>query len=210
MAHAVELLAPVDPQRRVIGDHLVRADINGRVADAIVIIAGAALLAAAAQVRVPLPFTPVPLSGQTFAVLLVGAGLGLRRGALATALYLLIGLLGAPVFVGGGSGMGHLLGATGGYLVGFVVAAALLGWLAERRAERHFLPAAGAMAIATLAIYVFGVAGLMLVTGASVSQAIALGVLPFVFGDALKALLAAVLLPSTWAMIGRLDSSADR
>ena len=206
MAHAVGLAPRVDRRRTVIGDHLLGSGLHPRVADVVAIGAGVALLGAAAQVRLPLPFTPVPLTGQTFAVLLVGAGLGLRRGTAATALYLLLGLLGAPIFVAGGSGMGHLLGATGGYLVGFVAAAAVLGWLAERRAERRFLSATGAMAIATAVIYVFGVAGLMIATRASVSQAIAVGVLPFVAVDALKGLLAAVLLPATWAVIGRLDS----
>ena len=158
------------------------------------IVAGSLLVAALAQVRLPLPFTPVPITGQTFGVLLVGAVLGSRRGGLSLLLYLLVGGLGAPVFAGGVSGWP--VGPTGGYLLGFVLAAVVTGWLAERGWDRRLSRALLAMLAGHVAIYAVGVAWLALYVGAD--RAIPLGLLPFLPGDAIKLLLAALALPAAW------------
>jgi biotin transport system substrate-specific component len=159
---------------------------------------GAIFVGLTAQVSIPLPFTPVPLTLQTFSVLLVGAALGSVRGVASMALYLLAGVAGLPWFAN------HQHGWTFpsfGYIVGFVVAAWLVGRLAERGADRRVLPTIGMMALGNVVIYVFGVAGLMLIAGMSFGKALTLGVLPFLIGDAIKVLLAAVLLPGTWKLI---------
>lgn len=162
---------------------------------------GAALLALLAQVRIALPFTPVPITGQTFGVLLIGAALGMRKGTASVTLYLALGLAGLPVFTGGGAGMSHLVGATGGYLLGFILAAALVGWLAERHGyERHFRTALLPFLAGTLIIYLCGALWLAAFVG-SLSKAVALGVTPFLVGDALKLLLAGGLLPTAWRLV---------
>ena len=147
---------------------------------------------------IPLPFTPVPLSLQTFAVLLVGAALGSWRGLASMALYLLVGIAGVPWFAEGNSGWQL---ASIGYIVGFVPAAWLVGRLAERRADRKPLSAAGAMVLGNLVIYVFGVAGLLIMTPFDLPTAIAKGVVPFLIGDAIKIVAAAALLPATWKAV---------
>lgn len=171
--------------------------------DAVVVLGGALLVALAAQIQIPLPFTPVPLSGQTFAVSLVGASLGSRRGALSLVVYLLIGALGAPFYAGGTGGLGTLLGPTVGYLLGFVGAAAAIGALAERRADRAPLTAFFSFLASSLIIFTCGVAGLMITLDLSLSDAFVLGVLPFIPGDLIKSGLAAGLLPAAWRMVER-------
>lgn len=156
----------------------------------------AALTGLAAQVRVPLPFTPVPITLQTFAVLLAGIALGGRAGGLSQALYVAIGLGGVPWFTGGGAGVGHLLGPTGGYLVGFVAAAAAVGYLTDRFAGARELPALlGILAVANfVVIYGFGLpwlyVWLSVVGGQPVSlgQLLTMGLLPFIPGDVVKLL----------------------
>jgi biotin transport system substrate-specific component len=167
------------------------------------IVGGAALTALAAQVSFRLPWTDVPYTLQTGAVLLVGTALGLRRGAMSMALYVLAGAIGLPVYAGAAHGIDRLLGFTGGYLVGFVVAGALVGWLAERRWDRSPLSAIGLMAAGTLVIYTFGVPVLAAVTGLPLATAIEKGALVFIPWDALKALVAAGLLPLAWRVSGR-------
>ncbi|MDW8054662.1 MAG: biotin transporter BioY [Anaerolineae bacterium] len=157
------------------------------------------LVALLAQISIPLQ--PVPITGQTFGVLLAGAALGARRGALALLAYLAQGLIGLPFFAGGTSGMARLLGPTGGYLVGFVAAAALVGWLSERGWDRRFISTFAAMALGNLVIYALGVPWLAQFVGWE--RALSAGVLPFLPGDAIKALLAALALPSAWALINR-------
>lgn len=169
---------------------------NTLVRDLCLVTAGSLLMALLAQVRIPLGFTPVPLTGQTLGVLLVGALLGARRGAAALALYIAEGLLGLPFFAGGGSGWTYLLGPTGGYLLGFVAAASVVGWLAERGLERKLRTALLPFAAGTMVIYLCGAGWLALLMG--MQKAFALGVLPFLFGDVLKALFAALLLPGLW------------
>ena len=166
---------------------------------AVLILIGSLLLVASAKLRVPM--WPVPATMQTFAVLAIGAAYGWRLGSATVAVYLGYGLVGLPVFaIGAGAGPAYFLGPTGGYLVGFVAAAALVGWLAERGWDRRWLSTAAAMAIGTLVIYVFGVAWLSRVIG-GVAPAIAAGVTPFLVGDAVKAALAALLLPLAWRRV---------
>jgi len=163
-----------------------------------------ALWVALFQVRIPLPFTPVPITGQTFAVLLVGAALGAGRGAGALMLYLLMGMTGLPVFAGGAAGLFHLTGPTGGYLLGFVIAAAAVGRMAEHGWERSFRTSLIPFSLGTLLIYLVGVPWLALYVGPQ--AAIQKGLLPFLPGDLIKLLLAALALPSAW----RLAQGKDR
>ncbi|MCC6299997.1 MAG: biotin transporter BioY [Anaerolineales bacterium] len=174
-------------------------NISSRVRDIFLIIAGSLLVAALAQIEIPLPFTPVPITGQTFGVLLIGAALGSKRGAAALILYLIEGGLGLPFFAGGGRGLGILTGATAGYLAGFVVAAYVVGWLAERGLERSVRTSIIPFIIGTVIIYLFGVAWLGHVLQ-SYSKAIELGVLPFLIGDAIKLILASLALPAAWKL----------
>lgn len=162
------------------------------------ILSGALFTALLAQVRIPLPFTPVPLTGQTFAVLLVAAALGARRGAASLGLYAALGLAGLPVFAGGASGLAYVLGPTGGYLLGFVLAAWLTGRLAERGLDRRIRTAWLPFLAGTMVIYACGAGWLALSLG--VTKALALGVLPFLVGDAVKIMLAALALPAAWKL----------
>ena len=111
---------------------------NRLVRDALLVLGGSLLVAAFAQIRIVLPFTPVPLTGQTLAVLLVGAALGKNHASISMLLYLGMGIVGMPVFAGGAQGLAYLSGATGGYLIGFVAAAYIIGWLAEQGLDRDF------------------------------------------------------------------------
>ena len=177
---------------------------GGLVRSIALVVGGAVFVGLTAQVAIPLPFTPVPLTLQTFSVLLVGAALGSVRGALSMALYLLAGVAGVPWFANQQSGWAF---ASFGYIVGFVAAAWLVGRLAERGADRRVVPTIGMMALGNVVIYVFGVAGLMLLADLPLSTALAKGVLPFLIGDVIKILLAAGLLPGTWKLINARRSS---
>lgn len=154
-----------------------------------------------ARVAVPLPFTPVPLTMQTLAVLLTGMVLGKRLGALALVAYLAEGLAGLPVFAPGAMGVARLVGPTGGYLIGFILAAALVGALAERGCDRRVSTTILAMVLGNLVIYAFGVIWLSVFMPAPV--ALAQGMVPFLAGDAVKIALAAATLPGAWALFGR-------
>ncbi len=166
---------------------------------AVAVASGSALIALAAQVRVPLPFSPVPVTGQTFAVLLVAAALGARLGPASVGLYVGEGIAGLPVYAGGGAGIATLAGPTGGYLVGFVAAAALVGALASRGWDRHFLTAVAAMLAGEVAIYAVGLAWLArFPLPVGVLDA---GLVPFVIGDAYKLVLAALALPAAWRFV---------
>ncbi|MDW8185453.1 MAG: biotin transporter BioY [Anaerolineae bacterium] len=172
-------------------------------ANVLLILGGSLFAALMAQIAIPLPFTPVPITGQTLAVLLVGASLGSRRGALSIAAYVLEGALGLPVFAGGAAGISRLQGPTGGYLIGFIAAAFITGWLAERGWDRRPLSTALAMLAGNAVIYLFGLPWLALFLGGFLGPkgAIALGLLPFIPGDLLKLALATLLLPSTWWIV---------
>lgn len=176
---------------------------SGFAADVALVCAGAALIAGAAQVSIPLPFTPVPVTGQTFAVLLVGAGLGTLRGGASALLYVLAGLVGAPVYASGAHGLAVVTGATGGYLISFPLAAALSGRLAERRWDRRFSSAVGAMLTGNVLVYLVGLPWLSVSLGTGLERTLELGLYPFVPGDLLKLYLAAALLPSAWRLVGR-------
>jgi biotin transport system substrate-specific component len=173
---------------------------RARVRDAALVLGGAALTGVAAQIAVPVPGSPVPVTGQTFAALLVGASLGAGRGLLSLALYALVGMAGVPWFAGGASGAG---GATFGYVLGMLLAAAAVGALARRGGDRGALRTAGTMAAGTALIYAVGVPYLALSTGMSFGQALAAGLVPFLLGDALKAALAMGALPTAWKLAGR-------
>ena len=169
--------------------------------DAALILGGSLLVAALAQIDIHL--TPyVPVTGQTFGVLLVGAALGSIRGGLSMLVYLLWGILGLPFFAGGESGVPSLTFPTGGYLWGFVVAAAVVGWLAERGWDRRVGSALGAMFVGNVIIFAFGVPWLAASLGLSAEEALAGGLYPFIIGDTIKLLLAAATLPLAWRLIG--------
>lgn len=168
---------------------------------ALLILAGSLLVALAARVTIPLPFSPVPITGQTFAVLLVGALLGSRAGAAAMIAYLAEGAMGLPVFAGGRGGADVLVGPTAGYLYGFVAAAFVTGWLCERGWDRRVTTAALAMLVGNVVIYLFGLPWLAYFVGPD--RVLVAGLLPFIPGDLLKLVLAALALPGGWKLIGQ-------
>lgn len=176
----------------------------GLLTDALLVVGGTAFVALAAQVSIKLGFTPVPLTGQTFAVLLVGAALGSTRGALSLLLYLVVGIAGVPVYADHRHGWSVFSGATGGYIVGFVVAAALTGWLAERSWDKRFASSISAMLTGSVVIYICGVAWLHHFLGVSWSTTLEDGLYPFVPGDMLKVYLAAAALPGAWRLVDRM------
>jgi biotin transport system substrate-specific component len=176
---------------------------GGIVTDVLLVCAGTALVALAAQVSVHLGFTPVPLTGQTFAVLLVAASLGTVRGTASLLLYLLIGIAGAPVYAEHKHGWEVFSGATGGYIVGFVVAAALTGYLAERGWDRRFSTALSVMLTGNVIIYAFGLPWLHHTLDVSWATALEYGLYPFVPGDVFKLYLAALALPGAWRLVER-------
>lgn len=184
------------PRTAVLGDLLPGAWVR----DIALVVGAAGLTGVAAQISFPIPGTPVPVTMQTFAVLLSGAALGFHRGGAGMILYLLAGAAGVPWFAGGSSGFG---GASFGYVVGFVLAAALVGVLAGRGGDRTPMRTLATMTIGTITIYLVGVPWLMVVTGAGLPTALAQGVVPFLIGDALKVLLAAGLLPGAWKLVRR-------
>ncbi len=170
----------------------------------IVLIAGGSLfIALFAQIAIRIPFSPIPVTGQTLAVLLIGALLGSRRGSMCVLLYLAEGSIGFPVFAGGMAGFTHLLGPCGGYLMGFVGGAFLTGLLAEKGWDRRVSTAFLAMLIGNATIYAFGLFWLVHLVGSE--RVLVLGLLPFIPGDILKLVLAAILLPSGWKLLGSIS-----
>ncbi len=172
----------------------------------VLIVAGALLIFLTAKISLPVPGSPVPVTGQTFGVLLVGGALGFRRGIAATALYILLGVVGLPVYAEGKSGQDILFGATGGYLFGFIIAGAIVGRLAELGWDRRLAGSIGAMLLGNVVIYALGLPWLMLVAGESWGWTIENGLVPFLYGDALKLAIAAILLPGAWWIVGRRTS----
>jgi biotin transport system substrate-specific component len=187
---------PARPVPRVLADLIPGA----RLRDAALVVGGAGLVAGLGQVSIPLGFTPVPISLGTFAVLSVGAALGPARALASLALFTAAGVAGAPVFVGASSGWG---GPSFGYVLGYVAAVAVVGALAKRGADRSVWRTAGTMALGSLVIYAAGVPWLAWELGASLPRALALGVAPFLVGDALKTMAAAGLFPTAWRLVAR-------
>lgn len=185
------------PGVRVLGDTLP----GERSRDLLLVVAGAGLVGLLAQISVHLSFTPVPMTGQTLGVLLVGTSLGLRRGTAALVLYTVAGLAGVPWFAHGVSG--YPGGAVFGYVLGFIAAAAICGYLAELRADRRLLSAVPAMVVGEFVMYVIGVAWLAVDLHLSIGTAISEGFVPFWIADAVKCAFAAALLPSTWRLVGK-------
>ncbi len=198
---------PAEQRGLTIADFLVPIQVGERMSTRLrhvaLIVLGALFVYLTALVAIPVPGSPVPITGQTFGVLLVGGALGVRRGFASVALYIAIGLIGVPFFAEGQSGTATILGATGGYLVGFAVAAAVVGRLAELGWDRRLIGALGALVIGNLIIYLIGVPWLVAVTGMSPAQGITSGVAPFLIGDAIKVLLAAGAFPAAWWIVGR-------
>lgn len=174
-----------------------------RLRTAALVVGFALLTALAAQVTFPLPFTPVPVTGQTFAVLLTGAALGWRAGGISQLLYVALGATGLPFYADAQGGWTVATGATGGYLVGFVVAAALVGLLCERSQDRSLLTALPTMLLGSAVIYLFGVSWLAHSLGVDATRAMELGLVPFVIGDLAKLTIAGVLLPAAWKLTRR-------
>lgn len=168
--------------------------------DVLLVAGGAGFIGALAQVSIHLSWTPVPITGQTLGVLLTGTALGWRRGAAALALYALAGLAGVPWFAGHASGY---VGATFGYVLGFFFAAAACGYLAGRGADRSALKSLPAMLAGEVIIYAFGLTWLALYMHLSFSATLHDGLTPFLAGDAIKAAIAAGLLPVAWKLAGR-------
>ncbi|MDP9272665.1 MAG: biotin transporter BioY [Chloroflexota bacterium] len=191
-----------------LADAFLGARARGLAWDGVLVIAGAALTAGAAQVAFTMPWTAVPYTLQTGAVLLVGTALGVRRGVAAMILYVLLGVVGLPVFAGQASGIEKLFGFTGGYLIGFIGAAGLVGRLAELAWDRTAWQTIGLMVLGTLLIYLIGVPVLAAGSGLPLADAIYQGAIVFLPWDAAKVVIAAGLLPLTWRLVG--DGSATR
>ena len=188
-------MAITSPAPRVLADALPGTWAR----DLVLVLGGAAFVGLAAQLAIPLSFTPVPVTGQTFAVLMVGAALGSLRGMISLAIYLLAGLVGVPWYAEQSSAFTDgKLTPTFGYLIGFVVACALVGYLAERGWTRTPWHTAGAMVIGNALIYAVGVTWLKFTLGLTWALAWQLGMQPFLGGDALKIILAAGLFPAAW------------
>ena len=170
-------------------------------ANTALVVGGAGLTAVMAQLAVPL--WPVPITGQTLAVLLVGSTLGPVRGMLSMALYWVAGVAGMPVFSDASSGLAAAVGPTGGYLVGFIAAAGLTGWLAKRNWDKKFLGATVSFLAGTVITFVFGMAWLAISLGADLQQTLEWGLYPFIIGGIVKALLAAAVMPAAWKLAAR-------
>lgn len=189
------------PRRSVLADRVLPRSL---VTDAALVVAGAGLTAALAQVAIPL--WPVPITGQTLAVLLVGASLGATRGALSMVLYALVGGLGAPIFSEASGGTAVLFGSSGGYIVGFVLAAAFTGWLAQHRWERGLLRGMLAFVAGSAVVFLVGLPWLRLSLGLDWNATLQGGLYPFIIGGVIKAAIAALVLRGAWGLVDRADA----
>jgi biotin transport system substrate-specific component len=167
------------------------------------VVAGAFLIYLTALISIPVPGSPVPVTGQTFGVLLVGGALGFRRGISSVGLYVLLGVVGLPFFAEGKGGLEVIQGTNGGYLIGFIVAGALVGRLAELGWDRKLIGSVAAMLLGNVVIYVIGLPWLMAVTSQTVAWTLDNGLWPYLIGDALKLALAAAAFPAAWWVVGR-------
>lgn len=182
---------------------ILRPSVRWRAAvyDAALVVAGSLFVALCARIRIPLPFSPVPITGQTLAVLLTGMLLGRRRGVLSLAVYLAEGATGLPVFQNGNAGLAYMAGPTGGYLMGFVAAAYITGLLAERGWDRRMRTTVAGMLLGNIVLYALGLPWLARYVG--VRAALPLGLYPFLPGDLLKVALATLALPWGWRLLGK-------
>jgi biotin transport system substrate-specific component len=174
---------------------------RSRVSDVALVLAGVVLVALSAQVELYVPPVPVPFTLQTLAVLLIGATYGAARGAITLSAYALVGLIGFPVFTNGGSGLEVLFGATGGFIIGFIFAAALIGKLAELKWSSNILKMVASYVLSSIVIYSIGIAVLAMVAYSSDLQKAFTVMIPFLAWDAVKAVIAGALLPSAWALV---------
>jgi biotin transport system substrate-specific component len=174
---------------------------SGVLTNASLVAGGTLFLAALAQISIPVPGSPVPVTGQTLGVLLIGTTYGSWLGLATFAMYLLAGIAGAPVFAGASYGIEKITGATGGYLIGMMVATFLLGVLAKRQMDQRFLTALPTMLLGTLTIFAFGLFWLHLFTGNDWSWTINAGLTPFIFGEILKIVIAGTSLPIAWRFV---------
>lgn len=184
-----------------------------RVLDAVLIAAGAVLTAVSAQIAVPL--WPVPVTGQTLAVLLVGITLGAVRGGISMALYAVLGIIGLPVFSESTSGWNVVAGPTGGYIIGFIFAAVLTGWLAQREWDRKLLRAFVAFLAGSVATFAFGLPWLAAYLGAfgapnDLNSVLTAGLYPFIVGGVVKSILGAGIITLAWVAVGHRDSKSER
>jgi biotin transport system substrate-specific component len=182
---------------------------GARTRDVLLVLAGAGLTALGAQIAIPIPPSPVPVTGQTLAVVIAGAALGARRGMASQLLYVLLGLL-LPIYADGASGTDVIWGASGGYLVGFVLAAGLIGYAAEHGADRRPLLAALTFAGGQLAVFCIGVPWLKVSADMSWGDAIHYGFAVFVVGGIIKALVAAGVTPYAWRLVRRTEDATRR
>jgi len=186
---------------------LNQKSISNRIINVFLILGTSWLIAISAQISIYLPFSPVPITGQTLIILLAGLVLGKNRGAGAVGIYLLQGASGLPFFAGGKSGLATLFGPTGGYLFGFLAAVYIVGILSELRFKRSIFQAATALVIGNTIIYIFGLVWLARFVGES--QALQLGLYPFLVGDLLKISLGVVLVGGSSAILSRLKTNGD-
>ncbi len=193
-------LAPSVPRRLVLADRVFPRHL---VVDATLVVLGAAFVGGLAQLYVPL--WPVPVTGQTLAVLLVGATLGTVRGALSLAVYAAFGIIGVPWFSEASSGFDVIAGPTGGYIIGFIASAALVGWLSEREWDRKIFKAIATFIGGTLVVFAFGLPWLAFSLGIGVELTLEYGLWPFVIGGLIKAAIAALLLPLAWFGANKLE-----
>ena len=188
------------PRRAVLADVIP----GERVRDVVLVISGALLTALFAQISIKVAGSPVPITGQTLAVGLVGATLGTRRGMASMALYAVLGLF-LPFYADGDSGWDVIWGASGGYIIGFIFAAGIIGWFAEHGADRNVVLAFMAFVLGQLVIFAFGLAGLKIAVGETWGWTIHNGFTIFIFGGLVKAAIGAVALPSAWALVRRFE-----
>jgi biotin transport system substrate-specific component len=202
VSNATTALSPAAPRITLVDRVIARSWAT----DIALVVAGAALVAVLAQVAVPL--WPVPVTGQTLAVVLVGAGLGAARGAASLSLYALLGALGLPIYSDASSGWSVLLGPTGGYIIGFIASAAIVGWAAERSWDRGWYKPIITFIGGSLVVFAFGLPWLAVALGQlglpnDLQSVLIAGFYPFIIGGVIKAAIAAALLPALWAAAER-------
>ena len=173
---------------------------------AVLVVSGVLGLAALAQIAIPVPGSPVPITGQTLGVLILGTTYGSTLGTTTFAMYILAGIAGAPVFADGGHGLDIIVGAKGGYLIGMLVATFVLGQLARFRLDQKFLTALPSMLVGTIITFSFGLIWLQQYTGQTWSWTFEKGLTPFIVGEILKIAIAGTSLPAIWRVVNRKNS----